>query len=184
MSWAGRPMGHWALFFLAVVEASFFIIPPDLLLIALCAGKPKKSYFFVGVCAFGSVLGGVIGYAIGWGLLETVGMPILQVLGLENAFEIVGGKYRENAGLAIFLAAFTPIPYKVFTIAAGAYSISFTVFILASIFGRSLRFLLVGSAIYFFGPGIKSLIDKYFNLFTIIFGVLLVAGFWILKKGH
>lgn len=181
LSWAESSMGPWALFVLAIVEASFFIIPPDLLLIALCTGKPEKSFVFVGICAVGSVLGGVIGYLIGWSLLDSVGMPILQFLQLEGAFEIVGDKYRESAGVAIFLAAFTPIPYKVFTIAAGAYSIPLATFILASILGRTSRFLLVGIAIYFFGSGIKKLIDRYFNLLTILVGILAVAGFLVLK---
>ncbi|MBT3785124.1 DedA family protein [bacterium] len=182
LSWAETRFGTWALFVVAIVEASFFIIPPDLLLIALCAGKPKKSYYFVAICSLGSVLGGVIGYGIGWGLLESVGMPILQGLGLENAFDVVGEKYRENAAISIFLAAFTPIPYKVFTIAAGAFGVSLATFLLASICGRSLRFLIVGSALFFFGPKIKSFIDAYFNLITIVFGVLLVGGFLYLGR--
>lgn len=181
LSWAESPLGPWALFLLAIVEASFFIIPPDLLLIALCTGKPKKSFVFVGICAVGSVLGGLIGYLIGWSLLEALGMPILEFLHLESAFELVGQKYRESAGVAIFLAAFTPIPYKVFTIAAGAYSIPLTTFLAASILGRTSRFLLVGTAIYFFGSGIKKLIDQYFNLLTIVVGIIAVTGFLVLK---
>ena len=176
LAWAESAYASVALFFLAVVEASFFIIPPDLLLMALCAGKPKKSFWFASICALGSVVGGIIGYGIGLFLMDTAGKLILDTLHLHEAFKIVQIKYEESAALAIFAAAFTPIPYKVFTIAAGAFGISFVVFVLASAVGRSARFL-VAALIYWWGPSVKSRIDKHFNLFTILFTIILLMGF-------
>ena len=181
LAWAESAYASVALFFLAVVEASFFIIPPDLLLMALCAGKPKKSFWFASICALGSVVGGIIGYGIGLFLMDTAGKLILDTLHLHEAFKMVQIKYEESAALAIFAAAFTPIPYKVFTIAAGAFGISFLVFVLASAVGRSARFFLVAAIIYWWGPSVKSRIDKHFNLFTILFTIILFMGFAAIK---
>ena len=181
LAWAESAYASVALFFLAVVEASFFIIPPDLLLMALCAGKPKKSFWFASICALGSVVGGIIGYGIGLFLMDTAGKLILDTLHLHEAFKLVQIKYEESAALAIFAAAFTPIPYKVFTIAAGAFGISFFVFVLASAVGRSARFFLVAAIIYWWGPSVKSRIDKHFNLFTILFTIILFMGFAAIK---
>lgn len=181
LAWAESAYASVALFFLAVVEASFFIIPPDLLLMALCAGKPKKSFWFASICALGSVVGGIIGYGIGLFLMDTAGKLILDTLHLHEAFKMVQIKYEESAALAIFAAAFTPIPYKVFTIAAGAFGISFLVFVLASAVGRSARFFLVAAIIYRWGPSVKSRIDKHFNLFTILFTIILFMGFAAIK---
>ncbi len=177
LAWAESAYASLALFCLALIEASFFIIPPDLLLMALCAGKPKKSFWFASICALGSLVGGAIGYGIGLFLMDTAGKLILDTLHLHEAFNVVQVKYDENAALAIFAAAFTPIPYKVFTIAAGAFGISFAVFILASLVGRSARFFLVATTIYWWGPSVKDQIDKHFNLFTILFTIVLIAGF-------
>ena len=181
LAWAESAYASVALFFLALIEASFFIIPPDLLLMALCAGKPKKSFWFATICALGSLVGGAIGYVIGLFLMDTAGVLILDTLHLHEAFKVVQVKYDENAALAIFAAAFTPIPYKVFTIAAGAFGISFTIFILASAVGRSARFFLVAATIYWWGPSVKAQIDKHFNLFTVLFTIALFAGFAMIR---
>lgn len=181
LSWAESPYSMLALFFLAFIEASFFIIPPDLLLIALCAGQPKKSLWFALVCSVGSVAGGLFGYYIGYAFFDSFGKLILDTLHLHDAFAIVGEKYQQNAALAIFTAAFTPIPYKVFTIAAGFFQLPILTFLAASLCGRSLRFFLVSVVIYFFGPKVREIIEKYFDLFTIAFTILLIAGFFALK---
>jgi len=181
LSWAESPYSMLALFFLAFIEASFFIIPPDLLLIALCAGQPKKSLWFALVCSVGSVAGGLFGYYIGYAFFDSFGKLILDTLHLHDAFAIVGEKYQQNAALAIFTAAFTPIPYKVFTIAAGFFQLPILTFLAASLCGRSLRFFLLSVVIYFFGPKVREIIEKYFDLFTIAFTILLIAGFFALK---
>lgn len=181
LSWAQRPMAVWALFFLAFIESSFFIIPPDVLLIALCTGQPKKSFKFVAACLTGSVLGALFGYLIGALFFASVGQMILDFLHLNSAFLIVQEKYAQNAFFAIFAAAFTPIPFKVFTIAGGFCKVNLWTFVGASILGRGLRFSLVGALIYIFGAKVEKLIDKHFNLFTIVFTILLFVGFAAIK---
>ena len=177
VAWAPTKYGMLALFLLAFAESSFFPIPPDVLLIAMCIAAPKKSLKFALICASGSVLGGMFGYLIGFGLYESVGALIINSLGYQAQFETVGRWFTEHAFLSILASAFTPIPYKVFTIAAGVWKINFGVFILASFIGRSMRFFLVGGLIMTFGKKMKSLIEKYFDLFSIGVLLLIVIGF-------
>lgn len=181
LSWAETKYGTWALFLNSFAESSFFPIPPDVLQIALSVGKPKKSFFYALISSIGSVLGGVFGYYIGYFLFESVGKRIIILLGYQHYFDLVGVWYSSNAFLAILGAAFTPIPYKVFTIAAGFWQIGLWVLILASAVGRPLRFFLVGTLIYFFGPRVKVFIDKYFNWLSLLFFILLVLGFVVIK---
>lgn len=187
IGWADRPGGTWALFVLAFAESSFFPIPPDVLLMALCIGRPRRSLWFAAVCTVGSVLGGIAGYYIGYGLFEQVGRPVLEAYGVMDKFDWVGAQYRENLVLALGTAGFTPVPYKVFTIAGGAFQVPFLPFVLVSIVSRGARFFLVAGLIRIFGPTIKQFIDRYFNLLTIVFVVLLVLGFVVVRlvlPGH
>ena len=181
LHWSETPYGTWALFLLAFSESSFFPIPPDILLIALAVGKPEKSMKFAAVCTLGSVLGGMLGYLIGWQFMAAVGEKIVEFYGLTDKVDYIEVLYNRYDAWAVGIAGFTPIPYKVFTIAAGAFKISFVVFIVASTVSRSARFFLVGGLIYFFGPGIQAFIDKYFNLLAVVFTVLLVGSFVFLK---
>jgi len=181
LSWADTPYGSWALFLLAFSESSFFPIPPDILLIALAVGLPKKSLKYAFICSAGSVLGGCFGYLIGWQFMTSVGKPIVDFYGLTPKIEHIEALYNKYDAWAVGIAGFTPIPYKVFTIAAGAFNINFSVFLIASCVSRSARFFLVGGLIYVFGPSIQYFIDKYFNILATAFTVLLVAGFLIIK---
>lgn len=184
LSWAESPYGAAALFVLAFVEASFFIVPPDVLLIALCIGKPRRSLHFAALCTLGSVLGGSFGYLIGHQLYETIGRGIIDFYDAGAAFERVGQLYRDNLVLALGTAGFTPIPYKVFTIAAGAFAVPFLPFVVISAVSRAARFFLVAGLIRLFGPQIRDVIDRYFNLLTVVFVLLLAAGFLVLKYAH
>lgn len=187
IGWADRPGGTWALFALAFAESSFFPIPPDVLLMALCIGRPRRSLWFAAVCTVGSVLGGIAGYYIGYELFEQVGRPVLEAYGVMDRFDWVGAQYRANLVLALGTAGFTPVPYKVFTIAGGAFQVPFLPFVLVSVVSRGARFFLVAGLIRIFGPAIKTFIDRYFNLLTIVFVVLLVLGFVVVKlvlPGH
>jgi len=181
LHWAETPYGTWALFLLAFCESSFFPIPPDVLLIALAVVMPKKSFKYALVCSAGSVLGGCLGYLIGWQFMAGIGEKIIAFYGLTQKIEYIKDLYTNYDAWAIGIAGFTPIPYKVFTISAGAFNINFPVFIIASTISRSARFFLVGSLIYIFGPRIQTFIDKYFNILAVAFTVLLVAGFVIIK---
>ncbi len=177
LQWAERPGGIWALFIIAFCESSFFPIPPDVLLIALAVGAPKKSYKFAMVCSIGSIFGACLGYFIGWQFMDLIGIRIISFYHLTDKIEYLGSLYKEYNAWAVAIAGFTPIPFKLFTISAGAFSINFPIFIIASAMSRTLRFILVGSLIYFFGPGIQTFINKYFNILAIVFVILLIAGF-------
>ena len=181
MEWLEKPYGIYVLFGIAFVESSFFPLPPDVFLIALCISVPTRSFKYAAVCAIGSVLGGAFGYGLGLWAMESVGRPIVEWYGLADKFEEVQRLYREYDALAIFAAGFTPLPYKLFTITAGAFDINFPKFIVVSLLSRSARFFLVAAFIYKFGAPVKAYIERYFNILSIVFMILLVAGFAAVK---
>lgn len=181
LHWAKTPYGTWALFILAFSESSFFPIPPDVLLIALSVVLPKKSLRYAFVCSVGSILGGCFGYLIGWQLMATVGDAIIRFYGLIDKYEYIQQLYLLYDAWVVGIAGFTPIPYKVFTITAGAFRINFVVFLVASAVSRSARFFIVGGLIYLFGPKIESFIERYFNALAIAFVILLILGFVVIK---
>jgi membrane protein YqaA with SNARE-associated domain len=182
LQWAATPYSGWALFLLAVAESSFFPIPPDALLIVLAIAAPKKSFSYAAACTVGSVLGGMVGYLIGWQFMAHIGMPIVHWYGLEDKYRHIQDLYRAYDAWAVGIAGFTPIPYKVFTIAAGAFKIHFLVFVLASTISRAARFFLVAAIIRVFGARIRPWIERYFNWLVIVFTILLILGFIVLKK--
>ncbi|RME95080.1 MAG: DedA family protein [Verrucomicrobia bacterium] len=184
LSWAERPGGAWALFFLALAESSFFPIPPDVLLIALAVGSVKRSFRFALICSAGSILGGMIGYAIGAGAWQATRGLFIPHLFSQEAFDKVQLLYQDNAFLAILTAAFTPIPYKVFTIAAGVFEVGLGTLVVASAIGRSARFFLVAAIIRVFGPPVRAWIEKYFDWCAWGFLALLVLGFVVVKYLH
>jgi membrane protein YqaA with SNARE-associated domain len=173
LHWAATPQAEWALFFLAIAESSFFPIPPDLLLITMAVAEPMNSFWFALISSIGSVLGGCIGYGIG----RYGGQPLLKRFVKEEKIQHVETLFNRYDAWAIIIAAFTPIPYKVFTIASGAFNINFKTFILSSLIGRAGRFFLVATLFYFFGASIKGWINQYLNLVTIGLMVLLIGGF-------
>jgi len=181
LHWAETPYGSWALFILAFAESSFFPIPPDVLLIALAISIPAKAFRYAAICAAGSVLGGIGGYFIGYQFMDLMGLRILNFYGLTEKYEFIGTLYNQYNAWAVGVAGFTPIPYKVFTISAGAFKINFPVFVLASLVSRSARFFLVGWLIFVYGSGIRSFIDRYFNILTVVFFILLIGGFILIK---
>ena len=178
LKWADTPYALPAIFLLAFAESSFFPIPPDVLLIAMAVGRPKRSFHFAALCTLGSVLGGMFGYAIGLGLWSSVDQLFYSyVPGFSpEAFARVQGLYEEWGITIVFTAGFSPIPYKIFTIASGVLSMSFLPFILASVVSRGARFFLVGALIYRFGGTIQKFIDRYFNVLALLFCVLFVGG--------
>lgn len=183
LHWADTPYGTPALFALSLAESSFFPIPPDVLQIALSVSKPKRSFYYAAVSTIASVLGAVLGWIIGYALWEsTQSFFFNYVPGVTpETFELVRQKYDEYGMLAILVAAFTPIPFKVFTIAAGVFQISLPVLLAASALGRSARFFAVAACIYLFGPSVRQVMDKYFEVATILFAILLVGGFVVIK---
>lgn len=190
LHWAETPYGPIALFALSFAEASFFPIPPDALLIALVLGLRKKAFRFALICSVASVLGAILGYAIGYfawwspsgGFTPLAHFFYNNIPGFsEDRFFLVKGLYDQWNFWIVFTAGFTPLPYKVFTITAGAFKIDIFMFLIASVVGRSARFFLVAFLIWKFGEQIKGFIDKYFNWLAILFTVLLVGGFLLIK---
>ncbi len=183
LHWADHRWAVPVLFGLAFAESSFFPIPPDVLLIALTLGRPDRAWWYAAVCSAGSILGGIAGYAIGALLWEVLHDWFIPLVFSQQVFDHVGQLYRQNAFLAIFTAAFTPIPYKVFTIAAGVFhdQVSLGVLVLASAIGRPLRFFLVAGLLRTFGEPMKGFIDKHFDWLALLFTALLVGSFLLIK---
>lgn len=190
LDWEKSNHSQHALFAIAFIESIFFPIPPDVLLIALALGNPKKSFRFAAISTIGSVIGASIGYALGhYSWLTTNGdftdfanffFNNIPGFSHELYFTIKSMFDKWNFWI-IFTAGFTPIPYKVFTITAGVFDINFIMFMIASLVSRAGRFFLVGLLIWKFGPSIKDFIDKYFNILALIFTVLLIGGFVLIK---
>ncbi len=188
LSWGESRFGVIALFLFAVAESMFFPIPPDVLLIALCLGMPKRSFRFAAICMVGSIIGAIGGYMIGSMLWQNSAGEYTSIANFffnnvfsEDKFLSVGELYNQYNFWIIFTAGFTPIPYKIFTITAGLFNIEFMMFIIASIISRGARFFLIAGLIWRFGAPIKGFIDKYFNLLAIIFTIVLIGSFALIK---
>jgi membrane protein YqaA with SNARE-associated domain len=179
--WAKTRYAYYALFIIAFVESSFFPIPPDVLLIAIVISDTRKWWKVAFVCTLGSICGAYLGYFIGWGVYEMVGKAIVQTYHLESIVELLRVKYSESAFLTIFTAAFTPIPYKAITITAGLFRIPLLTLTVASIVGRAGRFFLVAGALRCFGKKIADSIEKYFDILSVVFVILLIGGIFLLK---
>lgn len=183
LHWAETPYGTPALAAISFAESSFFPIPPDVLQIALSVSRPRLSFYYAAVNSIASVAGGIAGWYLGHWFWEGMsGWFFTYVPGFSTeTFGIVQKKYEANAFIAIFGAAFTPIPFKVFTIAAGVFHIPLGTLFLASLAGRSLRFFLVATAIFFFGEQAKQLLERYFEIITLALFLMLFAGFAAIK---
>lgn len=182
ISWADRPGGMWALFFIAFAESSFFPIPPDVLLLALVFGAREKWAKYAFVCTAGSVLGGIVGWLIGWGLAESVAKPLLGLFDPDgHTQDRIQDWYAEYGFWGILIAAITPIPYKVFTVASGLFHYNLPLLIGASIIGRGFRFFVVAGIIRICGPRIRPYIEKHLEWWFLAFGVLLIGGLFAIK---
>jgi membrane protein YqaA with SNARE-associated domain len=177
MAKAGHPHAAWWLALFAFVEASFFPIPPHPVLGVMCLAEPKKAVRFAVVATLASVAGGMLGYAIGWGLYDTVGAQLLKLLGLTESFPVAACYLREYGAMIILVKGATPIPFKLLTITAGFIHMRLLPFFLASLASRAISFMIVGVLFRLFGAPIKAFIDRYLGLATIGFVALVVAGF-------
>lgn len=182
--WAATKYATPALILLSFAESSFFPIPPDVLLIALCFSRPKRWFPLALVCTAASVLGGAAGYYIGWGLWEGVGQPIVAFYHGEPVMAKVQNWYDVYGFLGVIIAAVTPIPYKVFTIASGVFKFDFVQFMLASLIGRGFRFFLVAGLIGTLGEKIRPFIEERLEILLGVLTVLGVGGFVLLKFLH
>ena len=180
MGWADSPYGTWALFAIAFAESSFFPIPPDVLLIALAVAIPARAFRYAAVCTVASVVGGAFGYLIGHEFFDVLGEPIVRFYAAEEQYQAIQELYQRYDAYAIAVAGLTPVPYKVATITAGFFEVHFGRFLVASLASRSLRFFVIGGLIRLFGPQIRTFIDRYFGPLSILFLIMLVAGFLLL----
>lgn len=171
----------WALAAVAFVESSVFPIPPDILMIPMIIAAPRRAFLIAGVCTVSSVLGGLLGYYIGYGLFDTVGRPVLEFYGKDKYFAEFSVRYNEWGAWAVLIAGVTPFPFKVITILSGTTALSLPVFIVASIIARGLRFFLVATLLWKFGEPIRDFIEKRLGLMFTIFCILLVGGFAVVK---
>ena len=181
MEWISGHHGGWVLFLIAFVESSFFPLPPDIFLIAMCVAIPLRAFRYAAICSLGSVLGGGFGYGLGYWFMDSVGLPIVEWYGFSEKYELVQHYFKQYDVWIVGTAGFTPIPYKLFTITAGFVQSNFITFMLVSLLARSARFFLVAALIWKFGPWIKQFIDRYFNILSIAFVVLLAGGFFLVK---
>lgn len=170
-----------ALFWVSFIESSVFPIPPDIMLIPMAIANRMKAWWYATVATLGSVLGGLLGYAIGYFLFDLVGQPILSFYGYGDKFQEFAAQYNEYGAWIVFMAGLTPFPYKVITIASGTTGLNLAVFLIASIVARATRFFAVAALLYFFGQPIREFIERYFGILTVLFFVLLVGGFAAVK---
>jgi len=177
VGWSQSPSSSVALFAIAFAESSFFPVPPDILLITMALINPEAGFVLALICSVGSVTGGMFGYFIGW----LGGRPLLHRLFSERKIAVVKNAFEKYEVWAIGVAGFTPIPYKIFTLSAGTFEIPFRPFVAVSAVSRSARFFLVAGGIYFWGESIKHLLENYFNWITLVFMVLLIGGFVLIR---
>lgn len=177
MALSAHPRAVWALAGVSFIESSVFPIPPDVMLAPMILAERARAWFYAAVATAASVLGGLLGYAIGFFLFELLGRPILDFYGYADAFASFAERYNEWGAWIVFIAGVTPFPYKVITIASGATHLNIAIFILASIAARGLRFFIVAALLYWFGPPIRDFIERRLGLVFTVFVVALVGGF-------
>lgn len=179
LHWADSRHAVVALVLLAVAESSFFPIPPDVLLLAMCLAAPAISFRYAALCTAGSVIGGILGYLIGfhfWGWAAEFFFRWIPGF-TPPVFAHMQDLFQQYDFWFVFLAGFTPIPYKIITIGAGVFQINFVIFIVASLVSRGLRFVLIAAMVYRYGDVARGYIDRNFNMLTSVFALLLVGGF-------
>jgi membrane protein YqaA with SNARE-associated domain len=181
MSLSAKPNAVWALAAIAFIESSVFPIPPDVLLIPMVLAARTRWLKIALICTIASVLGGMLGYALGFYLYEGIGKPLLEFYGYADKFTQFQGRYNEWGAWIVFMAGVTPFPYKVITIASGVTHLDVTTFTVASILARGLRFFIVAALLWWIGDPIRAFIEKRLGLVFTVFVVLLIGGFVAIK---
>ena len=181
LSMAEHPHALWVLALVSFVESSVFPIPPDILMIPMILAAPSRAFVIAGVALVSSVLGGLLGYAIGALAVDTLGQPILQALGKADSMEAFNGRFNEVGFWAVLIAGVTPFPYKVITIMSGWTAMPLGTFIVTSIIARGLRFFIVAALLWKFGAPIKTFIEKRLPLMFTLFVVVLIGGVYAVK---
>ena len=171
----------WILGLVSFAESSFFPIPPDILLIPMVIAKRVRAWTYAFICTFSSVLGGMVGYGIGYFFYNSIGIIIIDAYHLSNSFSSFESYYNQYGILIVLGAGFTPFPFKFITIASGVFNLNILLFITTTIIARGLRFYLIAGLLFVFGEKIKVLIDKYFNILAILFFILLIGSVLLIK---
>ena len=171
----------WAMAAMSFAESSFFPIPPDILLIPMILAQPRRAWLIAAVCTVSSVLGGFIGYAIGYFLFDAVGRPVLEFYHAMDKYEALRAAFAHWGAWIIILKGLTPIPFKLVTIASGVAQFDLLVFAFASLVSRSLRFFLLAALLWWFGDAVREFIERRLMLVTSAFAAALVGGFLVLR---
>ncbi len=174
---AERPSAPWALAAVSFAESSFFPVPPDVMMVPMCVAQPKKAWWYATVCTIASVLGALVGYAIGALLYESVGLFLIQLYGYGDKVDAFSAAYNHYGHWIILLKGLTPIPFKVVTITSGFAHYNLFWFVVLSIITRGLRFFLLAGLLYWIGPSARDFIEKRLGLVTAVFAVLVIGGF-------
>jgi len=181
LSLANHRLALWALAFISFLESSVFPIPPDILMIPMILSRPNRAFLIAAVALFASVLGGLLGYAIGALFYEQIGFPLLSFLGKAELVSQFNIRFNDLGFWPILIAGLTPIPYKIITIVSGWSSVPLTTFVLTSIVSRGLRFFFVATLLWYYGEAIDNFIRKKLGLLFIVFILILIGGFGFIK---
>ena len=181
MGFAGHPRAMWVLAIVSFAESSVFPIPPDVLMIPMILARPSRAWAIAGVCLIASVLGGMLGYAIGYFAFEEVGRPIFEALGKLDRIEEFNERFNGVGFWAVLIAGITPFPYKVITIMSGWTAMPLATFIVTSIIARGIRFFLIAGLLWKFGAPIRDFIEQRLGLMFTLFVALLIGGFYVLR---
>ena len=179
---ADRPRALWVLALVSFVESSIFPIPPDVLMIPMILARPSRAWLIALVALVASVLGGLLGYAIGALAYEQLGRPILETLGKAEAMEAFSTRFNDFGFWAVLTAGVTPFPYKVITIMSGWTGMPLAIFMATSVLARGLRFFIVAALLWKFGAPVRDFIERRLGLVTIVFIVLLLGGFYLVRQ--
>ena len=178
---AQHPHALWALAFIAFIESSVFPIPPDIIMIPMIIARPNRAFLIAGVALAASVLGGLLGYAIGALAFESLGQPILATMGKADAMAEFSQRFNDMGFWAVLVAGITPFPYKVITIMSGWTGMPLATFIVTSILARGLRFFIVATLLWKYGAPIRDFIERRLGLMFTLFVVVLIGGFILVK---
>ena len=178
---SSKKFAPWFLAFISFVESSFFPIPPDIILIPMIIAKRTKAFIYASICTISSVIGGLFGYLIGFIFFNSIGIILVNFYGMSEYIENLKEYYNNYGVWFVLVAGFTPVPFKIITIASGLFQLNLFIFILCSFVARGLRFYLISGLLYLYGEAIKYFIEKYFNYLTIIFFIIFLGGILLLK---
>lgn len=178
---AGHRHALWALAAIAFIESSVFPIPPDVLMIPMIVARPSRAFLIATVATLASVTGGMLGYYIGWGLMDAVGRPVLEFYGAQGSFDDLARRFNEYGAWAVLVAGVTPFPYKVITIFSGATHLNLALFVTVSFVARSLRFFLIAALLWRFGAPMRDFIERRLGIVFTVFVVLLFGSFYFVR---